>query len=137
MPEGAFYAFPNITGTGLHSKELADRLLTEAGVACLSGTSFGEHGEGYLRFSYANSREKISAAKFKTPIDDTVKAFKADPDIRSASSPLASGSSGQLSKNESIGYVALNLRPSSSDLTLDDANRIVALADPARHAGLP
>jgi RND superfamily putative drug exporter len=80
--------------------------------------------------------KKISAAKFKTPIDDTVKAFKADPDIRSASSPLASGSSGQLSKNESIGYVALNLRPSSSDLTLDDANRIVALADPARHAGL-
>ena len=80
--------------------------------------------------------EKISAAKFKTPIDDTVKAFKADPDVRSASSPLASGSSGQLSKNESIGYVALNLRPSSSELTLDDANRIVALADPARHAGL-
>ena len=80
--------------------------------------------------------EKISAAKFKTPIDDTVKALKADPDVRSASGPLASGSSGQLSKNESIGYVALNLRPSSSELTLDDANRIVALADPARHAGL-
>jgi aspartate/methionine/tyrosine aminotransferase len=55
MPEGAFYAFPNITGTGLRSKELADRLLNEAGVACLSGTSFGEYGEGYLRFSYANS----------------------------------------------------------------------------------
>ena len=58
-PEGAFYAFPNIQGTGLPSKVLADRLLTEAGVACLSGTAFGEHGEGYLRFSYANSHENL------------------------------------------------------------------------------
>ena len=62
MPEGAFYAFPNITGTGLSSKELADRLLNEAGVACLSGTSFGEYGEGYLRFSYANSLENLMEA---------------------------------------------------------------------------
>jgi aspartate/methionine/tyrosine aminotransferase len=62
LPEGAFYAFPNITGTGLSSKELADRLLTEAGVACLSGTSFGEHGEGYLRFSYANSLPNLMEA---------------------------------------------------------------------------
>jgi aspartate/methionine/tyrosine aminotransferase len=62
LPEGAFYAFPNITGTGLQSKELADRLLTEAGVACLSGTSFGEHGEGYLRFSYANSLPNLMEA---------------------------------------------------------------------------
>jgi aspartate aminotransferase len=62
LPEGAFYAFPNITGTGLPSKELADRLLTEAGVACLSGTSFGEHGEGYLRFSYANSLPNLMEA---------------------------------------------------------------------------
>src|SRR5450432_4842106 len=51
MPRGAFYAFPNITGTGWKSKPLADALLEEAGVACLSGTSFGEFGEGYLRFS--------------------------------------------------------------------------------------
>jgi aspartate aminotransferase len=58
-PQGAFYAFPNITGTGYSSAELADRLLNEAGVACLSGTSFGKHGEGYLRFSYANSVENI------------------------------------------------------------------------------
>ena len=62
VPEGAFYAFPNITGTGLSSRELADRLLNEAGVACLSGTSFGEFGEGYLRFSYANSLENLMEA---------------------------------------------------------------------------
>ena len=62
VPEGAFYAFPNITGTGRHSKELADALLTEAGVACLSGTAFGEHGEGYLRFSMANSLDNLMEA---------------------------------------------------------------------------
>jgi aspartate/methionine/tyrosine aminotransferase len=62
MPEGAFYAFPNITGTGMKSKELADRLLNEAGVAALSGTSFGEYGEGYLRFSYANSLANLNEA---------------------------------------------------------------------------
>ena len=62
VPEGAFYAFPNITGTGYSSKELADRLLNEAGVACLSGTSFGQFGEGYLRFSYANSLENLNEA---------------------------------------------------------------------------
>ena len=61
-PAGAFYAFPNITGTGLSSTELAARLLTEAGVAALSGTAFGPHGEGYLRFSYANSVDNIGAA---------------------------------------------------------------------------
>jgi aspartate/methionine/tyrosine aminotransferase len=62
MPEGAFYAFPNIQATGHSSKVLADRLLTEAGVACLSGTAFGQYGEGYLRFSYANSLENLMAA---------------------------------------------------------------------------
>jgi aspartate aminotransferase len=61
-PQGAFYAFPNITGTGMSSQELADRLLNEAGVACLAGSSFGEWGEGYLRFSYANSLENIQWA---------------------------------------------------------------------------
>jgi aspartate aminotransferase len=61
-PAGAFYAFPNITGTGLSSAELAGRLLAEAGVAALSGTAFGPYGEGYLRFSYANSVENIAAA---------------------------------------------------------------------------
>lgn len=62
VPRGAFYAFPDITRTGLSSRALADRLLDEAGVACLSGTAFGEFGEGYLRFSYANSMENIEEA---------------------------------------------------------------------------
>ena len=62
VPMGAFYAFPNIEGTGMKSKALADALLNEAGVAALSGTSFGEFGEGYLRFSYANSLENLMEA---------------------------------------------------------------------------
>ena len=61
-PRGAFYVFPNITGTGFKSAELANLLLSEAGVACLSGTSFGAHGEGYLRLSYANSLPNINTA---------------------------------------------------------------------------
>jgi aspartate aminotransferase len=61
-PEGAFYAFPNITGTGISSKELADFLLNNAGVAALSGESFGSCGEGYLRLSYANSIDNIEIA---------------------------------------------------------------------------
>ena len=61
-PEGAFYVFPNITKTGLTSKQFADIMLEEAGVACLSGTAFGEYGEGYVRFSYANSVENIKEA---------------------------------------------------------------------------
>ncbi len=61
-PSAAFYVFPNIKGTGLKSKALADALLSEAGVACLPGTSFGAMGEGYLRFSYANSVENIADA---------------------------------------------------------------------------
>ena len=62
LPDGAFYAFPNITGTGLSSDALADALLEKAGVACLSGTAFGKFGEGYLRFSIANSYEKLMDA---------------------------------------------------------------------------
>ena len=62
MPKGAFYVFPNITGTGWKSKLLADALLEQAGVAALSGTSFGEFGEGYLRFSVANSLENLNNA---------------------------------------------------------------------------
>jgi len=62
LPAGAFYAFPNITRTGMKSKPLADLLLNEAGVASLSGASFGAHGEGYLRFSYANSLPNILEA---------------------------------------------------------------------------
>ncbi len=62
MPKGAFYVFPNIQKTGWKSKKLADALLEEAGVACLSGTAFGDFGEGYLRFSVANSLENLSKA---------------------------------------------------------------------------
>ncbi len=62
MPHGAFYVFANITGTGWKSKPLADTLLDQAGVAALSGTSFGQYGEGYLRFSVANSIEVLREA---------------------------------------------------------------------------
>jgi aspartate aminotransferase len=61
-PAGAFYVFPNITGTGMRSKEFADLLLAEYGVAALSGTAFGGYGEGYLRLSYANSEENLAKA---------------------------------------------------------------------------
>jgi aspartate aminotransferase len=62
QPEGAFYAFPNITDTGLTSREYADYLLHKADVAVLPGTSFGEYGEGYIRISFANSEENLSKA---------------------------------------------------------------------------
>src|SRR5216684_2729553 len=71
LPKGAFYVFPNITKTGWTSKMLADALLEEAGVACLSGTAFGDFGEGYLRFSVANSLENLSQARKQ--IDDWTK----------------------------------------------------------------
>jgi aspartate aminotransferase len=61
-PQGAFYAFPRIDGTGHRAGTLADLLLDEAGVACLAGTAFGRYGEGHLRFSYANSQENITRA---------------------------------------------------------------------------
>ncbi|MGB3719214.1 MAG: aspartate aminotransferase [Proteobacteria bacterium] len=61
-PGGAFYAFPNITGTGMTAKELQNKMLEEAGVATVAGTSFGVYGEGFIRFSYANSIENIRAA---------------------------------------------------------------------------
>lgn len=64
-PEGAFYVFPNITGTGLTSDQFGDLALEQAGVACLSGAAFGEYGEGYARFSYASSIENIEAALAK------------------------------------------------------------------------
>ena len=62
MPKGAFYVFPNVTKTGWKSKPLADALLEQAGVAALSGTAFGDFGEGYLRFSVANSMENLEQA---------------------------------------------------------------------------
>ena len=61
-PGGAFYAFPNISGTGMSAKELQNAMLEKAGVATVAGTSFGIHGEGYIRFSYANSIDNIKRA---------------------------------------------------------------------------
>jgi len=61
-PGGAFYTFPNVTGTGFDARSLQVKLLEEVGVATVAGTSFGEFGEGYLRFSYANSRAAIGEA---------------------------------------------------------------------------
>jgi aspartate/methionine/tyrosine aminotransferase len=61
-PGGAFYAFANITETGMDSSTAADFLLNEAGVACLSGAAFGHYGEGYVRFSYANSHQNLMEA---------------------------------------------------------------------------
>ena len=61
-PGGAFYAFPNVSASGLGSAELAERILQEAGVACLGGNAFGAYGEGYLRFSYATALERIETA---------------------------------------------------------------------------
>ncbi|MFL5797437.1 MAG: pyridoxal phosphate-dependent aminotransferase [Actinomycetota bacterium] len=81
-PGGAFYAFPSIKELGATSKEVEDHLLQHAGVACLSGTAFGRHGEGYLRLSYANSIENIQAAL------DAMKASL--PEIRPAA-PVAGG----------------------------------------------
>lgn len=62
VPGGAFYAFPNIEGTGTDSSELAETILQESGVACLAGNSFGAYGEGYLRFSYATALDRIEIA---------------------------------------------------------------------------
>ena len=62
VPEGAFYAFPNIQGTGISSRDLAADLLNVAGVACLDGACFGQFGAGYLRFSYANSMKNLEEA---------------------------------------------------------------------------
>ena len=62
LPGGAFYAFANVQGTGIRSKDLADLLLQEAGVAGLDGSSFGENGEGFIRFSYANSLDNLAEA---------------------------------------------------------------------------
>ena len=62
MPSGAFYAFPNIEATGMSSREFADDLLSEAGVACLAGESFGRYGAGCVRYSFANSKENLERA---------------------------------------------------------------------------
>jgi aspartate/methionine/tyrosine aminotransferase len=72
VPKGAFYVFPNVSETGMSSQKFADDLLTEAGVACLAGESFGEYGAGFARFSFANSTEQIETALDR--IEDFVKA---------------------------------------------------------------
>ena len=79
-----------------------------------------------------DQRRRSTSSRSTTPSS----ALKADPAIRSVKSPLSSDGKAYLAKQDEIGYIALNLRPSSSDLSLDTANRIVALADPARGAGL-
>ena len=78
-PGGAFYAFPNITATGHGSDALQDRLLAEAGVATVSGASFGPGGEGYLRFSYANSVDAI-----RTAVERIATVLGRDPVVSSA-----------------------------------------------------
>lgn len=75
-PQGAFYVFPNIEGTGYSSQRMADYLLNTAGVACLSGTAFGQFGEGFIRFSYANSVENIQKALER--IEDAVSKLMRD-----------------------------------------------------------
>ncbi|MBT97707.1 MAG: aspartate aminotransferase [Dehalococcoidia bacterium] len=72
-PEGAFYAFPSIKGTGLTSAAFEEKAMNEAGVALLSGSAFGEYGEGYVRLSYANSQENIKQAIDK--LDKMVRAL--------------------------------------------------------------
>jgi aspartate aminotransferase len=72
-PQGAFYAFPNTTGAGMSSTDLANLILEKAGVALLPGSSFGDYGDGYLRLSYANSVEDIQNALEK--IQKAVKKF--------------------------------------------------------------
>jgi putative drug exporter of the RND superfamily len=79
---------------------------------------------------------QLTDSKFKQPIDDTIAAFKKDPAVRDATSPLSSQGKDILAKDKRIGYIALNLSASPSELTTDDAERIVGEADPARHAGL-
>jgi RND superfamily putative drug exporter len=117
----------NLTLPGSDSQKATD-LLTERFPSQANGTN--------PVVLQAPSGAKITDAKFKTPIGDTVAAFEKDPDVRSATSPLSSEGKGQVGKDGQIGYIALNLRASPSELTTDDAERIVAEADPARDAGL-
>jgi uncharacterized membrane protein YdfJ with MMPL/SSD domain len=84
----------------------------------------------------APAGKTLDSQEFKQPIDDTVAALKGDKQVRDAVSPLTDKGSAFLAKDKRVGYIALNLKPSPSELTTDDAHRIVALADPARDAGL-
>jgi aspartate/methionine/tyrosine aminotransferase len=84
-PHGAFYVFPNITGTAMTSREVADRLLYEGGVAALAGTAFGAYGEGYIRLSYANSISNIELAlqRIKTTLAIRKRAHPNRPKVAS------------------------------------------------------
>jgi len=95
-PVGAFYVFPNIEGTGWDERSLADSLLTEAGVACLWGTAFGEHGKGHLRFSYANSLENLQLAlqRFEAHLAATPPVRHADARPDRGSSPTPASAAG-------------------------------------------
>jgi RND superfamily putative drug exporter len=84
----------------------------------------------------APANHKLTDSRYKQPIDATVGALRKDPDVRSAVSPLASDGAALRAKDARIGYIALNLKASPSELTTDDAERIVGEADPARDAGL-
>src|SRR4051794_20165717 len=84
----------------------------------------------------APAGKKVTDDAYKQPIDDAVTAFKADPDVRDATSPLSQEGASLLSKDQRIGVIALNLRAAPSDLTTDDAQRIVDEADPLQAAGL-
>jgi aspartate/methionine/tyrosine aminotransferase len=77
-PHGAFYVFPNVRGLGMKSAEVETALLQEAGIAVLSGTAFGAHGEGYVRFSYANSIENIQEGlrRFETFVQSHARAAR-------------------------------------------------------------
>ena len=79
-PQGAFYAFPNVRGLGSSSQVIADRLLEEAGVAVLAGTSFGAFGEGYLRLSYANSVPQLELALGR--IDALARSLRRGAEVR-------------------------------------------------------
>ena len=115
----------NLTLPGTDSQQAAD-LLSDRFPSQTNGTN--------PVVLTAPSGAKLTDAKYKKPIDDTVAAFKRDPDVRAATSPLVSKDI--LAKDARTGYIALNLRASPSDLTTDDAQRIVDEADPARDAGL-
>jgi aspartate/methionine/tyrosine aminotransferase len=91
VPRGAFYAFPNITGTGMTSREVADLLLSEAGVAVLAGTSFGAFGEGYIRLSYANSIENIEKALDRIRTTLTPRVAQSGPVASMTEQPLGAG----------------------------------------------
>ena len=84
MPHGAFYAFPNVGSFGRSSAEIADHLLYDAGVCGLAGTAFGAHGEGFVRFSYANSRENIARALER--IADSLRTLERTGELATAGS---------------------------------------------------